>query len=410
MQFCDNTSLHDVQSSMQEIAPGKIEAAAMQLYRLGLLQSNDASRPSTQQETNHTLTAWLHVTNACNLSCQYCYIRKSNESMAQDTAIESVNAVFRSASKHNFKRVRLKYAGGEASLHMLRVMAVHDYAVQMAQQHDLLFSAALLTNGVVLTQHAVENLKQRNISVSISLDGIGADHDSQRSFRSGHGSFKYINTTIHRLLDNGIAPHIMVTVSQRSLGGLNDLLNYILDLGLSFSLSYYRDHENALDHQSLQFGEQQMIDAMRSAFKSIEQKLPRRSLLGSLIDKANMTSSHQHTCGVGNNYLVIDQGGKVAKCQAHIQHTVSTVTADDPLQVVRADRHGIQNLPVDEKEGCRTCDWRYWCGGGCPLLTYRVTHRYDIKSPNCNIYRALFPEALHLEGLRLLKYETPTVF
>jgi uncharacterized protein len=330
--------------------------------------------------------------------------------MAQDTAIESVNAVFRSASKHNFKRVRLKYAGGEASLHMLRVMAVHDYAVQMAQQHDLLFSAALLTNGVVLTQHAVENLKQRNISVSISLDGIGADHDSQRSFRSGHGSFKYINTTIHRLLDNGIAPHIMVTVSQRSLGGLNDLLNYILDLGLSFSLSYYRDHENALDHQSLQFGEQQMIDAMRSAFKSIEQKLPRRSLLGSLIDKANMTSSHQHTCGVGNNYLVIDQGGKVAKCQAHIQHTVSTVTADDPLQVVRADRHGIQNLPVDEKEGCRTCDWRYWCGGGCPLLTYRVTHRYDIKSPNCNIYRALFPEALHLEGLRLLKYETPTVF
>jgi uncharacterized protein len=191
---------------------------------------------------------------------------------------------------------------------------------------------------------------------------------------------------------------------------LNDLLNYILDLGLSFSLSYYRDHENALDHQSLQFGEQQMIDAMRSAFKSIEQKLPRRSLLGSLIDKANMTSSHQHTCGVGNNYLVIDQGGKVAKCQAHIQHTVSTVTADDPLQVVRADRHGIQNLPVDEKEGCRTCDWRYWCGGGCPLLTYRVTHRYDIKSPNCNIYRALFPEALHLEGLRLLKYETPTVF
>jgi hypothetical protein len=39
------------------------------------------------------------------------------------------------------------------------------------------------------------------------------------------------------------------------------------------------------------------------------------------------------------------------------------------------------------------------------LTTYRATGRYDVKSPNCNIYKALFPEALRLEGLRLLKYQ-----
>jgi uncharacterized protein len=41
------------------------------------------------------------------------------------------------------------------------------------------------------------------------------------------------------------------------------------------------------------------------------------------------------------------------------------------------------------------------------LLTHRITGRYDIKSPNCAIYKALFPEALRLEALRLLKYESP---
>ncbi|MCS6937773.1 MAG: SPASM domain-containing protein [Roseiflexus sp.] len=61
-------------------------------------------------------------------------------------------------------------------------------------------------------------------------------------------------------------------------------------------------------------------------------------------------------------------------------------------------------MPVDEKEGCRTCTWRYWCAGGCPALTYRVTGRYDVKSPNCRIYQALFPEALRLEGMRVLRY------
>jgi uncharacterized protein len=59
---------------------------------------------------------------------------------------------------------------------------------------------------------------------------------------------------------------------------------------------------------------------------------------------------------------------------------------------------------VDEKEGCRDCTWRYWCSGGCPVATFRATGRYDIKSPNCAIYKAIYPEALRLEGLRLLKY------
>ena len=102
-----------------------------------------------------------------------------------------------------------------------------------------------------------------------------------------------------------------------------------------------------------------------------------------------------------------DRHGGVAKCQVDLKRSVTTIDADDPLQVVKDDLDGIQNLAVEAKEGCRTCDWRYWCAGGCPLLTYRATGRYDVKSPNCNIYKAVFPEVLRLEALRLLKYTLP---
>jgi type II secretory pathway component PulL len=37
------------------------------------------------------------------------------------------------------------------------------------------------------------------------------------------------------------------------------------------------------------------------------------------------------------------------------------------------------------------------------LANFRATGRYDAKSPNCYIYKALFPEIMRLEGLRLLK-------
>jgi uncharacterized protein len=150
--------------------------------------------------------------------------------------------------------------------------------------------------------------------------------------------------------------------------------------------------------------EQRIIHAMQSAYQVIAENLPRRSLLGSLLDRANLAAPHQHTCGVGRNYLVIDHTGQVSKCQMDMAHPITDIRASDPLFEVRADQAGLQNIAVEDKEGCRECAWQHWCTGSCPLYTYRVTGRYDVKSPNCNIYQTLFPEVLRLEGLRLLKY------
>ena len=176
---------------------------------------------------------------------------------------------------------------------------------------------------------------------------------------------------------------------------------------MPFSLNYYRDNDCSTHIHDLQFTDELMIDAMRSVFALIERNLPQRSLLGSLIDKADLQHPHLRTCGVGHNYLVVDQKGGIAKCHADIKRTITTIATDDPLLVIRNDRQGVQGYTVNEKEGCRSCEWRYWCTGGCPLLTYRATGRSDIKSRNCNIYKALFPDVLRLEALRLLKYVSP---
>jgi uncharacterized protein len=142
---------------------------------------------------------------------------------------------------------------------------------------------------------------------------------------------------------------------------------------------------------------------MKQAFAVLEANLPERSLLGSLVDRAQFDQPHDKTCSVGDSYIVVDHKGNIAKCQMEIERPITSVYADDPLSYIRADTIGIQNLSVDEKEGCRSCEWKYWCAGGCPALTFRATGRYDVKSPNCRIYKALYPNVLRLEGLRLLK-------
>lgn len=396
------TSLVDL--GMAGEAYAQARAAVALFARMGFLEDVARSSRISRQAMSRTLNAWLHLTNACNLRCDYCYLEKTQDAMDEEIARRAVEAVFRSASKHGFSAVQLRYAGGEASLQGERVFALHDYALSLARQHRMTLHASLLSNGVFLARRTIARLKEREIGVMISLDGIGAAHDRQRPFLDGRGSFPFVERTIAQLLAARLVPHISVTVSQRNLVGLPELITYILERDLPFSLNYYRENDCSAHLADLQFSEHEMIETMREVFALIERDLPARSLLGSLIDKANLQYPHTRTCGVGHNYLVIDQRGGVAKCHADIKYTVATIAADDPLMLVRNDARGVRGYEVHEKEGCRSCLWRNWCGGGCPLLTYRATGRSDVKSPNCNIYQALFPDVLRLEALRLLKY------
>ena len=395
----------------QDLSMAPLLTAVLVFLNLGFLCDLDQTPiVYSEQSEATTLSAWLHITNACNLRCHYCYVSKSTDHMEQETSRRAVDAVIRSAVRHAYEGVHLKYAGGEAALQMPQVIATHDYALRLAQEHHLRLSASLLSNGTIMTQRMIEQLKERHIHVMISLDGIGATHDQQRPYINGaKGSFTMVDRTISRLLVNNLRPSINVTVSQRNITALPTLLSYILERDLHFTLSYYRENDCSASQTDLQFSESQMIDGMRAAFTYIEEHLPRRRIVDSLIDKGDMRAAHHYTCGIGRNYLVINQRGEVAKCHADITRRVTTILADDPLQEIRSERTGMQAIDVDHKEGCRTCTWRYWCGGGCPLVTYRMTGRNDIRSPNCAIYKALYPEAVRLEALRLLKYETPIV-
>jgi uncharacterized protein len=357
------------------------------------------------QSSPLVLSAWLHLTDRCNLRCSYCYLPHVREDMSPETGRAAVDATFRSALATGFKQVKLKYAGGEPLLRFPLILDLHEYAKQLADEQGMLLEEVALSNGTLLTAEMVETLKSLGIRLMISLDGFGVYHDSHRPYAGGRGSFVDVAESINLAIAHGLKPNISVTVSSRTAEGLPEIMAWILERELPFSLNFYRENELSASHEDLRLDEQKIISGMLAAFKVIEDNLPRRSFLGGIIDRANLSASHTHTCGVGQNYLVFDQNGQVAKCQMHIRKPITDVHVADPLAMIRADQMGIQNISVEEKEGCKTCEWKHWCAGGCPLTTYRATGRYDVKSPNCNIYKALFPEALRLEGLRLLKYQ-----
>jgi uncharacterized protein len=388
--------------------PGREPEVTELFQRLGQLRliHPDGPHPNPEFQPGQVLTAWLHVTNGCNLRCPYCYLNKSAEPMNEATGRAAIEAVMRSAVRNGLPAVKLKYAGGEASLNHRLVVTLQAYARELAAEHGLRLHATLLSNGVRLPAALLRTCRDEGIRVMISLDGLGEQHDTQRPFVSGRPSFHLVERTIGELIEQGHPPHLSITITNRNLDGIPDVVRFALDRGLTFSLNLFRDNECASGFADLQFGEQAMISALLRTFAVIEDNLPRWSVLGSILDRGQLLQPRQRSCGVGQDYVVIDQHGQVAKCHMEIERTIGDVFADDPLELVRQDRRTALNLLVDEKEGCRDCTWRYWCSGGCSVATFRATGRYDVKSPNCGIYKAIYPEALKLEGLRLLKYAT----
>jgi uncharacterized protein len=383
-------------------ASGVFVSTALQLAQAGLLEPMSQRAPPRRSQPQ-TLSAWVHVTNECNLRCDYCYIHKSGDDMDEATGRAAVDAVLRSAQNHGFKRIKLKFAGGEATMNLPRVFDIHAYATECAAVQGFTLDTVILSNGVSIGERSITEIMARGIRVSISLDGVGETHDAQRKFANGQGSFRWVNRTIDKLVARGVHPFISITLTNRTARGLAETIKWVIERDLPFNINFFRDNDCAASFDDLKLKDDAIIEGIQHAFAEIESHLPRRSLLGCLVDRAQFDQPHDKTCSVGDSYLVIDHAGNVAKCQMEIERPVTTILAEDPLAIVRADKAGLQNLSVEEKEGCKTCEWKYWCAGGCPALTFRATGRFDVKSPNCRIYKAIYPQLLRLEGLRLMQ-------
>lgn len=404
--FTEPASLNVVSQKYANLRESEIIEIAQRMAKYGLLEPFPVKFSPTHKSKPETLAAWLHLTDRCNLRCSYCYLPHVHEDMSFETGQVVIDAVFRSAKINGFKILKLKYAGGEPLLRFPLIEKLHRYAQLLAERNHVYLEGVVLSNGTLLTTEMIKTLKSLDLHLMISLDGLGQYHDRHRLYANGDGSFDNVADAVDLAIAHGMKPDISVTISNRTVDGLPATILWILERDLPFGLNFYRENDLSASRNDndMQMDERKIIKGMLAAFKIIEDHLPRYSIIGGIVDRADLLNSHTHTCGVGQNYLVFDQNAQVCKCQMKINEPATNAYVTDPLAIIRSDRIGIQNLSVEDKEVCRTCEWKYWCAGGCPLSTYRITGHYDYKSPNCNIYKALFPEALRLEGLRLLKY------
>lgn len=151
----------------------------------------------------------LGVTDDCNLRCKYCiYSGKyfdmrthRSKTMSLATALESVNYYIDLQEKFKKrapeKESVISFYGGEPLLSFDLIKAI----VSHVKQRNFKTVFALTTNGTLLTESVAEYLVSNNFLVSISLDGPEVEHDRNRVYKDGCGSYKKVMENIQMLLD-----------------------------------------------------------------------------------------------------------------------------------------------------------------------------------------------------------------
>ena len=137
----------------------------------------------------------LQVTQQCNLRCAYCaysgnyYNREhSNKRMSFEMAKTAID--FYLDHTDDVDNLAIAFYGGEPLLEFPLIQKCVEYAEMRTPDKEITYY--ITTNGTLLTEKVIPFLAKHNFSITISLDGKKEEHDINRKFKDGRGSFDLI--------------------------------------------------------------------------------------------------------------------------------------------------------------------------------------------------------------------------
>lgn len=188
-----------------------------QLIKLGYLvdenknEKNVRNMMYAQYVCNNTLNLVIHTTKQCNFRCQYCYMTFENKSMSEDVQNRIVK--FIEKNLHKYTEVKISWFGGEPLLEMDVIKSLSSRVINLCKRAKKTYSSSVTTNGYLLTPMNVETLINCNVdSYTITVDGIGKDHDNLRFLRGKQPTFYTIIENLDHISKKVRCPKLRVVI------------------------------------------------------------------------------------------------------------------------------------------------------------------------------------------------------
>ena len=345
--------------------------------------------------------------NACNMSCDYCYIRNRKPAPPEDIDLQSAFQWMVSAARKRAQDRRLRilvtWHGGEP---FLRGHGFYESAFNLQREIErqelglVGFDNQIQTNGYHVHRGLLSLLKRHDVGVSVSFDGTPDLHDLHRRSLDGGPTSEQVLQTIHALRRHQIRHGVLGVLTPESLQRASDIYVFMKGLGVkSYSFNAAMDlqsHRPLVEPDEfgrflVKFFHLWISDPGSLRLNFFENVI--RSLVGRT---SRLCKFNADLCG---NIHAVMANGDVFLCDDYgtgTEYRLGNIHSDEDIDSVRRRLRGTIK---EARRACESCVWYAICGAGCPRSWNQ--YRRDVF---CVAYQRLFAEVR--DWIRSLGQET----
>ncbi len=320
------------------------------------------------EDDNSVGSAYLHVTNRCNLNCVGCYSMNDSRNIAKDKSLAFIKKEVDELVRHNVKTIVI--SGGETLIRK-DIVDICKY-IKDREVKELI----LITNGTIVNNHVLKHLNKYVDEISVSIDTFD---NKTKGYIRDDGIHDRIIKNINKFLEHDFKVNILPTIHQKNVKDMYKFKELADRLGVSISFSMITT-DNSNQYSSLIFNKEGLNDL----------SIALSELNGVTCDvNAYKSLETNKSCGVGDGVIAISSDGDIYPCHMLMLEGMSLgnlkdITLSDAIE--SQQNSFFKNYIVDDLKGCKNCNVRYLCGGGCRARAYLHTGEKDGKDPYCGFY------------------------
>ncbi|PXV59350.1 radical SAM protein with 4Fe4S-binding SPASM domain [Dysgonomonas alginatilytica] len=365
-----------------------------------LQQKDNAEEIESKDELSHSFLI-LNVTNGCNLACKYCFaniVGKNYDTMSFETAKAAIDNMLGQGTL--FEEYTIYFFGGEPMLKLGLVKQVVEYAeTKIVVESGKKVKFLLNTNGTLFTPNSIAFLKKYNFRVTVSIDGPLEQHDINRVYRNGKGSFNKVMEGVQMLKDNKIPSNLRATFNPQTLD-LFETFQFFEDLHLPYAYSFTinNDYKSNSDDTFFKEEDYEMIEwRMKQVMDSFSEKIKNNKPvyatgIANKLNAIKYKMKRKHACEAGRRSITVDESGKYYACQNMIPYK-HTALGHVGYEIVEEQRQKYMSKSLNAIEQCRDCQIRNLCGGGCEVE--RLNSDTALKQQMCRFFKMEWKNILY---------------
>lgn len=335
----------------------------------------------------------LNVGRTCNFDCVYCLIgdlKQEGNRMPNKVGMKAIDRITELDESDRY----VIFHGSEP---MINFELIKDL-ILYSEEKESRIRFALQSNGSLFNEENLSFLTSKGVYIGVSLDGTEEHQNKNRPYLDGLPSYNDVINNIHLIKEAQGGIGVITVVTRDNVGYLRDIAEHFENEGIDtvyFCPVSQGKKDIAPDERELISNMTEVLDryflAKLNGRKTIEIENVRRYLIN-LIPKVAPPNCVQ--CSTSSKYPLvgIDINGDIYPCDyfwENKRYLMGNIFENSLKSVINQPCDFRIYRSINDIPGCSSCNWRRFCGGGCPGTLVMKGKDVDRKGYYCGFTKTM---------------------